>query len=374
MKQMIRACVALPLAALGMSPLVQAYDVTDRFSVGAVLAGSGQCQGLSDDAGANDECKGAIPLQMELSLRPTENDEFFTKFGFATGNGLNSSDDRFRSPFVLATWAADLEDDVEDINGRSRDYLLTGWYKHTFRMNDESSLGLSFGIIDSTDYLGENAYANDEFTQFMNEAFVNNTQSFLPSYDAGGAVAWDSGNWSLRGVVMNVGENDNGNEYNFLGATVGYGAENSQGEGNYRLTVTTTNDKFTNESGTGDESLLGVGLSFDQQLGDHLGAFTRIGWQDDDAAVTYETLVSGGLDINAGLWSRSDDNIGVGLAWLDGGNLDVDETYVFETYYRAVFGDHIAVTADVQWMSDKYNSGGDDAEGWIFGLRATSEF
>jgi hypothetical protein len=44
--------------------------------------------------------------------------------GFAAGNGLNSSDSRNRPPFVLATWAADPEDDVEDINGRNRDYLL----------------------------------------------------------------------------------------------------------------------------------------------------------------------------------------------------------------------------------------------------------
>ena len=374
MNQISRACITLLCAAPGMSPQLHAYDVTDRFSLGGVFSATGQCQSLSDDAGADDECQGAMPLQLEMSLRPSGSDEFFAKFGFATGNGLNSSDDRFRSPFVLSAWAADLEDDVEDINGRSRDYLLTGWYRHTFRMSGGRSLGFTFGIIDSTDYLGENAYANDEFTQFMNEVFVNNTQSFLPSYDAGGAVQWGSGNWSVRGVVMNVGENDEGNEYNFLGATVGYATQNTLGEGNYRLTVTTTNDEFTDETGSGGERRLGAGLSFDQQLGEHLGAFTRLGWQDDDAAVTYETLVSGGLDINGGLWGRAGDNIGIGLAWLDGGNLDVDETYVYETYYRAVFSDHFALTADVQWMSDEYASGGDDAEGWILGLRAASEF
>ena len=208
----------------------------------------------------------------------------------------------------------------------------------------------------------------------MNEVFVNSKQSFLPSYDAGGAVEWHSGHWSIRGVVMNIGKNDDDNEYNFLGATVGYATDNSLGEGNYRLTVTTTNDEFSDKNGSGEERLLATVLSFDQQLGEHLGAFTRLGWQDDDAAVTYETLVSGGLDVKGGLWGRSGDNIGAGFAWLDGGNLDVDETYVFETYYRAVIGDHFAVTADVQWMSDEYTSGGDDAEGWILGLRAASEF
>ena len=55
---------------------------------------------------------------------------------------------------------------------------------------------------------------------------------------------------------------------------------------------------------------------------------------------------------------------------------DLDETYVFETYYRASFGDYFALTADVQWMNDDYenNSPEEQAKGWVFGLRTTAEF
>ena len=137
---MKRRTLVSSLAMLAMSATVHAYDVTDNFSVGGVVSGAGQCQYLQDDAGNDDQCKGAIPLQPELSLRPTDNDELFMKFGFAVGNGLNSTEGKNRSPFTLVTWAADLEDDVEDINGRNRDYLLTGWYKHTFAF-EKSSLG-----------------------------------------------------------------------------------------------------------------------------------------------------------------------------------------------------------------------------------------
>jgi porin len=87
---------------------------------------------------------------------------FFIKFGFAAGNGLDEI-----SPFVIAPWAADLEDDVKDINSRNRDYLLTAWYKHTFQINANNSLARTGGLIDGTDYLDKNAFANDECIQFI---------------------------------------------------------------------------------------------------------------------------------------------------------------------------------------------------------------
>ena len=100
-----------------------AYDITDKFSIGGVLSGAYQYQGVDGD---DNKGRGAIPFQPEFSFRPTEQDEIFTGFGFGAGNGLNGVTD-----FNLAPWAADLEDDVKDINGRNRDYLLTVWYKHT---------------------------------------------------------------------------------------------------------------------------------------------------------------------------------------------------------------------------------------------------
>ena len=164
-------CPTLPL---------QAYDVNDRFSVNGIVAGTGQCQNVSarlpsasydDDSSFetfDNDCRGALPLQLEASFNPNDANELFVKFGFAAGNGLNEV-----SPWALAPWAADLEDDVKNINGRSRDYLLAAWYKHTFSLVNDSTLGATLGILDSTDYLDANEYANDEHTQFMNEAFVN---------------------------------------------------------------------------------------------------------------------------------------------------------------------------------------------------------
>jgi len=346
----------------------QAYDVNEQFSIGGVIAGSLQCQRLSEKAGADNECDSALPLQPEISFRPTDSDELFVKTGFANGNGLND-----KSPFVLAPWAADLHDDVKDINGSSRDYLLTAWYRHTFALPEDSTLDATIGIIDATDYLDENAYSNDEYTQFMNEALVNGPNAFLPSYDTGGALAWDDGPWSLRGVVMKVNENDDGNDFTFYGAQLGYTLQSEFGEGNYRVLVDRTSKDFHDSNGKSGHERASILFSLDQQLGDVLGAFLRFGWQDDGAAVHYDAIWSGGIDISGVAWKRADDNIGLGYAYLAGGNLDVRQSQVAEAYYRFVINDYLALSADIQYMKDDLRNQENPA-GFIYGMRFTAGF
>jgi porin len=342
------------------------YDLTDKFSVGGVLAGAYQHQ-TGDEI--EDKGRGAIPFQPEFSFRPTERDEVFSKFGFAAGNGLNGA-----TEFNLAPWAADLEDDVKDINGRNRDYLLTAWYRHTFEFGENNALGLTGGIIDSTDYIDENAYANDEYTQFMNEALVNASIGFAPSYDIGGAVEWEIGNWGITGVGMNIGENDDGKSFNFFAAQIGYTANTSLGEGNYRLVGQGTSEEFSDKKGKKENRLAAL-LSFDQELGDIFGTWIRFGWQDDDALVSYDYLLSGGLNITGKWYGREDDNIGIGYAYLNGADgSDFDFTQVAEVYWRFVLNNYFSVTADLQYMEDKFDTDEDDIDGFILGIRGAVEF
>lgn len=347
---------------------VPAHDVNEHFSIGGVIAASGQCQELSHKAGADNECDHALPAQPEVSLRPTDSDEFSARAGFARGNGLND-----RSPFVLAPWAADLHDDVKNINGSSRDYLLTAWYQHRFALPGDSILEATLGIIDATDYLDENAYSNDEYTQFMNEALVNGPNAFLPSYDKGAALAWENGRWSLRGVLMKVNENDDGNEFTFYGVQLGYTLQSELGEGNYRVLVDRTSKDFHDSNGDSGHNCKSILFSLDQQLGAALGAFLRVGWQDDDAAVHYDAIWSGGIDINGRLWNRADDTIGLGYAYLGGGNLDIRWSQAAEAYYRFEVNGHLALSADLQYMKDDVKHQ-ESPQGFLYGLRLTAEF
>jgi hypothetical protein len=137
---------------------------------------------------ADSLCRGAAVVQPTLSYGLDARDELFVKLGLAAGNGLNQV-----SPWVLAPWAADLEDSVEDINGSGRSYLLTAWYKHGFVVNDTAAVATTFGLLDSTGYLDQNAYVNDEYTQFRNEALTNAGTYQLPSYAPGAAITRKTG-------------------------------------------------------------------------------------------------------------------------------------------------------------------------------------
>jgi porin len=210
----------------------------------------------------------------------------------------------------------------------------------------------------------------------MNEAFVNSGSYGLPSYDAGAAVQWELGDWSLSAVALNVGENHDGNNYNFFGAQLAYHVETGLGLGNYRLILAGTSDDFLDPTGTKTTQRFAGGVSFDQAFGEVVGAFLRLAWQDDDALVDYEATYSGGLNLKGVGWGRENDNVGLGYAYLTGGNAGLDHTRAFEAYYRFGLTDELAVTADLQWMRDDYRAGADDEDrdGWIFGLRFTAAF
>ncbi len=341
------------------------YDINDKFSIGGIMAGAYQYQWVDGD---ENKGRGAFNFEPEVSFRPNEQNQIFVKFGFGAGNGLNRETNFNRAP-----WAANREDDYSDINGRNRDYLLTAWYKYTFNFRESNSLGLTGGIIDATDYIDENVYANDEFRQFMNEALVNGPNGFFPSFDVGGAVEWEIGNFDITAVGMNIGENEEGRNYNYFAGQIGYKLHTSLGEGNYRLIVDTTIEEFKDEDGKADENRLAALLSFDQVLGDIFGAFIRVGWQDDNPVGTYNTLYSGGLNITGKWYGREQDNFGIGYAYLNGEN-DFDYSQVAEIYWRVVFNDYFAATADFQYMEDKFDSDDDDIEGVIGGIRVTAEF
>ena len=104
-----------------------------------------------------------------------------------------------------------------------------------------------------------------------------------------------------------------------------------------------------------------------------MGLWLRFGFQNDEAAIDYKDIYTGGVNISGNLWGREQDNIGIGYGHLRGGNLDVDHSDVFEVYGRFALNDIFAITGDVQYMKDSMNFG-DSPDGWIFGLRATAEF
>ncbi|HKI48616.1 MAG TPA: porin, partial [Desulfobacteria bacterium] len=254
-----------------------AYRINDQLSIGGVVAGIYQYQSIDDAPGFHSEGRAVLTCEPEISFTPTDNDQLFAKLGIGAGNGLMGAG---RSPFVLAPYGGNVQDSYMDINGRRRDYLLTAWYQHTFTFTETHTLGFTIGIIDATDYMDENAFANDEFTQFMNQALINGPNAFLPSYDMGVAIEWGIGSFSVKGVGMALGstgaaglplgstgeENQLETPYNFYGMQFGYRVSSGLGEGNYRLIGAATSRDFFNVAGNQKERKIMALFSFDQQL------------------------------------------------------------------------------------------------------------
>ncbi|MEW6163265.1 MAG: carbohydrate porin [Nitrospirota bacterium] len=348
--------------------LALAYDLNEKLSIEGTLTGVYQ-HGDFDVEGVKNTGRGSGVLDLGINFHPTDKDEFQITLSYAAGNGLN-----YLELFSLTPYADDLEDDLKNINGRNRDYLFEAWYKHTFTFTKDTSLGITFGIIDSTSYIDDNNFANDEVAQFMNDIFVNNTLANLPSYDLGGVVELDISNFSIRGLMMSSKTGYETTEYNYYALQLGYKLETPMSEGNYRIYGFTTNKRFLDWDGTGDENLHGFGISADQKLSEVIGAFARLGWQDDRAVIDHDAVYSAGLNLSGKLWGRKDDVIGLGYAYLNGADKgDINNTNAIETYAKFKISEFSDVTFDVQYINDKMKHN-EDRDGVIYGIRLNAYF
>jgi len=359
------------LVVLTTSVIASAYDVNDKLTINGTLTGVYQ-YGDYDIKGTNNKDGGAAILDLGVNFYPSDTDEFQITTSFAAGNGLNKN-----NPFSLVPYADDLEDNLKNINGRNRDYLLEAWYKHTFKLNEKTSLALTGGIIDSTRYIDDNAFANCETAQFMNQIFVNHKNVNLPSYDLGGALELNISNFSMRGVVMNTkfeDQEETFRNYDYYALQIGYSLETSMGDGNYRVYGFTTSKRFTDWDETGKARLKGIGISADQQLSPIIGVFVRAGWQDDAAVIDHEAIYSGGVNINGKLWGREKDEIGLGYAYLSGADdSDIDNTNAIESYIKFQLSEFNDISLDIQYIDDNLKHE-DNRKGFIYGVRANAYF
>ncbi len=271
----------------------------------------------------------------------------FLKLGFAAGNGLNEV-----SPFNLSTWGADLHDDVINVSGSGRSYLLEAWYEHVFAMGPDQSIALTLGIIDASKFLDQNAYANDEYNQFMNPALSNSPNAVFPSYDPGVTTVWHMDQWIFSGVFMEVNQLTSPDTYTFYGIQARCTLETTLGTGRYRVLLNGDRD-FVDEAGASKQGNDILIVSIDQQFGDSIGAFTRMGWRLDDEPINYREVYTVGIDISGLSWGRLLDNIGIALGYMYGGNTKIIRTRLAEAYYRMVItpGWHSPPISSIWMMS-----------------------
>jgi len=252
---------------------------------------------------------------------------------------------------------------------------------------------LNFGKMDPFVFFDQNSIADDETRGFVNQAFVHN-----PLLDVGGDVGVDEFGFTPGLRLAYVNDYYKPVQYGVSVGVFGAGegasfsdsldspfvivqAETAQRlfsglGGNYRL--------YAWRNGRGEDFVgnaavhAGVGLSFDQRVGDYTTAFLRAGWQTRGVVAFDRTLTLGG-EWGGSIWNRAADALGLAAGWLqtsdefrqaspafdgDGDGLpDIGypasgSEQVVEIYYRYRLNRQFEISPDVQYIRRPGGNGG----------------
>lgn len=288
--------------------------------------------------------------------------------------------------------------------------IIELWYQQSFR-ND--TLQLRIGKLDMTGgfecrgcpvSFDGNMYANDENTQFLNAALVNNPTIPFPDYGLGVIIHWNPlEQWyvSVGAADAQADKRETGFNTTFrdedyfvymaeTGITPQLNSANGPLQGAYRVGVwydpqpKANSDKSEEDKSYRDDT--GLYVSCDQMLAKEntdpddtqgLGAFFRYGYahsRTNDITNFY----SAGFQYQGLLDGRDGDVLGLGVAYGTFSD-STDETYtedyekIVEMYYSARITPWMNLSPSVQYIT---NPGGDKTvtDAVIVGLRALMAF
>jgi hypothetical protein len=363
---------------------------------GAVLYYQDSRTGELNGADADSPGGAGFAADFELSWKPAlplvEDGEFYARIHAGNGSGADRSGKGNRPADVLLANLNTIADDNSDENDDTGLRLLEAHYTHAFL---DGRLRLTGGKAEPLRFLDENAFANDEWTQFVGKPFVNNSvldseNEFTPML---GALYRPVELLSLSLVGASTSRpytedsplaSDAKSKYDnilstpFLGGQLAVSPKFGKLEGNYRIygwyasydhsRLDRRRDFIAGEKDKG----WGVGVSADQQLSEAVGIFGRFGWNNEDVyAVQWEA--SGGLNLKGLVPGREEDEIGLGFAGLvpDSRYAENDPEYHLELYYRFVVTENLALTPDFQYI---FNPGGDSRNDGVFAGMLRGQF
>jgi hypothetical protein len=201
-------------------------------------------------------------------------------------------------------------------------------------------LSLTTGRLDLTNYFDQNALSNDESTQFLSDALVNNQMLGLSANGTGVAAEFDPKN-GFRfkfGLQQSNNEATNLSESLFTLSEAGYTfTPFALPEGTYRVWYRTDNSSSSTRKG--------VGLSVDQKLTNAVGLFGRYGTQDLEADGR-DHYWSAGVGIQNGFIFNPQDTWGVGYAQMQLQSGDREK--LVEGYYNLLLTERLRLSFHLQ--------------------------
>jgi hypothetical protein len=210
-------------------------------------------------------------------------------------------------------------------------------------------LALTAGRLDLTNYFDRNAAANDETTQFLSDALVNNQMLGLAVNGTGVVADYDPKNGiSFRfGVQQSNPDATSLSDSIYSLAEVGYVMTPfSLPEGNYRVWFRANNGDV--------DSKRAVGISLDQKVNPFVTLFGRYGTQNLPGDRDHYTSL--GFSVANGAVFNPLDSWGLGYAQM---NLASGETeHLTEGYYNFQLTERLRLSLSLQHVLDASGESG----------------
>ena len=225
-------------------------------------------------------------------------------------------------------------------------------------------LALTAGRLDLTNYFDANALANDESTQFLSDALVNNQMLGLASNGTGVAAEFDlkTGFRAKFGFQQSNTDATNLSDSMYTLSEVGYTfTPFALPEGAYRVWFRTDN--------TSETIRQAFGVSLDQKLTAAVGLFGRYGTQEVDLGRDH--FYSGGVGFQSGFIFNPEDTWGVGYAQMELASGDREK--LVEGYYNLHMTDRLRLSFHLTHVLDEPQD--DNKFGYLLpGIRLQAAF
>jgi hypothetical protein len=225
-------------------------------------------------------------------------------------------------------------------------------------------VALTAGRLDLTNYFDKNAVANDETTQFISDALVNNQMLGLAANGTGIVAEYDPKHaFTFRfGVQQSNPDATSLSDSLYSLTEVGYTATPfSLPEGHYRLWYRANNGDVSSKKA--------VGVSLDQKLTSAVALFARYGQQQIPG--DWDRFSSAGVGISNSFIFNPHDSWGVGYAQMD--LVSGDKEKLAEGYYNFQLTEKLRLSMTLQHVLER--PAGETRFGYLLpGIRLQAAF
>jgi len=283
-------------------------------------------------------------------------------------------DDNNTAFIHLETGKGDINNYLNAVSGINRDADDSGvvsvteaWFEHKFT----DKFAMTVGVIDPTGAVDDNAYANDETTQFVGSMFRNAANINFADNAFGVKAIYEADMIDFAVQYIDASDYKDITRNGFASAQVNFkpGFINEM-DGNYRFYGWTNTNDYAKLDGTGDgkEKNYGFGLSFDQQFSDIFGGFARYSWANGAIDNEIDSSNAWSLGLQATVKGLSEKDV-VALAYgqvmpsdeyKDNVNKDAKNENHLEVYYSWNVTDYLAISPNFQMVENPFYNGDDD--------------